>query len=171
MHARFFFSLSFIVLTSCSVWSKYSAVEYNNLIVNSIDESSAAIEETATLYNASIPDVVTEEEQIELSEMEKSYENALAHLKKTENLLTLESRNLEQQNAVGTELKTYQSAGKLYLETFAEMLDYYSSGAYQEDITQVEPLDEKLHTDYTTFIEANNDLVDVLESFVAETGI
>lgn len=170
MQARFFFPLIFLILTSCSLWGKTSAVEYNNLIVSSMDESSAAIEETATLYNATIPEVVTEEEQIDLSEMEKSYETALAELKNTENLSTLESRDLEQQNAVRTELRTYQSAGELYLETYAKMLGYYSSGSYQEDITQVEPLDEKLHTDYTTFIEANNDLVDVLESFVTETS-
>jgi hypothetical protein len=48
------------------------------------------------------------------------------------------------------------------------MMDYYDSGSYQEDITQVKSIDETLHLSYTTFIEANNDLVDILDSFVTE---
>ena len=83
-----------------------------------------------------------------------------------DDLLVMESRSLDQENAVRIELETYRSAAEIYLETYATMLSYYKEGTYKEDISQVETLDETMHINYTTFIEANNDLVDMLESFV-----
>ena len=159
--------LSTLSLASCSLLGKYSEVEYNNLVVESVNETSLAIEATTSLYNETLPDVVTEENVIETSEMQSSYEAAVESLEDTTDLLVLEARNLEQQNAVRTELETYRSAAEIYLESYAAMLSYYSEGTYVEDISQVETLDETMHINYTTFIEANNDLVDTLESFVA----
>lgn len=154
------------LLPACELFSKYGEIEYNNLIVDRVNETSLAIEETATLYNETLPNEVTEKDIIDVTEMQVSYESALELLANMNELLELESRNMEQQNAVRTELQTYTSAGDLYLQSYSEMLTYYSTNAYVEDITQVEPIDESLHTNYTTFIEANNDLVDILESFV-----
>lgn len=159
---------SAFVLSACDFLGKYSEVEYNNVIVEKINESSIAIEETTIIYNSTLPDVITEQDAIETAEMEESYENALSLLEETAQLLTLEARNIEQQNTVRTELETYRSAASIYLESYASMLSYYSEELYKEDITQVESMDETLHTNYTTFIEANNDLVDALESFVAQ---
>lgn len=159
--------VSVFVLSGCSLLGKYSEVEYNNLVVEKINETSLAIEATTSLYNETLPDVVTEENIIVTDEMQGSYEAAVESLEDTADLLALEARNLEQQNAVRTELETYRSAAQIYLESYAAMLSYYSEGTYVEDISQVETLDETMHINYTTFIEANNDLVDTLESFVA----
>ncbi len=159
--------LSSLFLLGCSLLGKYSEVEYNNLVVEKINETSLAIEETTSLYNETLPDVVTEEDIIVTAEMQASYEAAVESLEDTADLLVLEARNLEQQNAVRTELETYRSAAQIYLESYATMLSYYNEGTYTEDISQVETLDETMHVNYTTFIEANNDLVDTLETFVA----
>lgn len=156
------------LLPACALFNRYGEIEYNNLVVEQINKSSLSLEKTATLYNESIPDVVTEQDTFELGEMETSYEEAKNLLRETNGLLDLESRNVEQQTAVQSELEVYMSAGDLYLQSYAEMLAYYGDGKYKEDITQVETLDETLHSNYSTFIEANNDLVDVLESFVAK---
>ncbi len=158
--------LSAFILTGCSFLGKYSEIEYNNLVVEKVNEASLAVEATTSLYNETLPDVVTEESTIEIGEMENSYDEAVKLIEETDDLLILESRNLEQQNAVRTELETYRSAAQIYLESYEAMLSYYSEGTYKEDISQVETLDETMHTNYTTFIEANNDLVDTLESYV-----
>lgn len=159
--------VSSVFLFGCSLLGKYSEVEYNNLVVEKVNETSLAIEATTSLYNETLPDVVTEEDVIVTEEMQNSYESAVESLEDTADLLVLEARNLEQQNAVRTELETYRSAAQIYLESYATMLSYYSEGTYIEDISQVETLDETMHVNYTTFIEANNDLVDTLEGFVA----
>jgi len=155
-----------LLLTGCSFFSKYGEIEYNNLIVEKINETSLAIEETATIYNETIPDVVTEKDTFDVTAMQASYDNATELLKEIDGLLIYESRNTEQQNAVRAEVQTYMSAADLYLQTYSEMLSYFGGTAYQDDITQVKPMDETLHTNYTTFIESNNDLVDTLESFL-----
>lgn len=162
------FLLSLVLLGGCSLFTKYSVIDYNNLIVNQINETSGAIETTVTLYTQTVPDTVTEESYFPLNEMKDAYEVAEAEVNQLDALFRYKSRDLEQQNAARTELTTYQSAAEAYLESYAEMLIYYESGAYQEDITQVSVLDEELHTHYTTFIEANNDLVTTLESFVTD---
>jgi hypothetical protein len=133
-----------------------------------MNQSSLALEETTELYNQTLPGVITEEHEIDINEMEDSFKNAQKLFENSADLLNLESRNIEQQNAVRTELGTYRSAAELYLETYDAMLTYYRDGDYKEDLTKVETLDETLHTHYTTFIEANNDLVDTLESFVTQ---
>lgn len=161
-----FLLVSAFFLTGCDSFGKYSEVEYNNLVVEEVNATSLAIENTTSLYNETLPDVVTEADVIETDVMETSYDEAIKSLEKTVDLLTVEARNLEQQNAVRTELETYRTAAELYLESYSAMLSYYSEGTYQEDISKVESLDETMHVNYTTFIEANNDLVDTLESYV-----
>lgn len=170
------FTVIALSLTACSLFGKYGEVEYNNLVVEKINETSLAIENTATLYNETIPDVVTEKDTFDTTAMRAGYETALDILKNTNDLLDLEGSNVEQQNAVRSELQTYMTSGDLYLQSYSEMLTYYSPSAndtgsdgtvtYKDDITKVTPIDEILHTNYTTFIESNNDLVDTLESFL-----
>lgn len=158
---------SFLLLASCSVFGKLSETEYNNTVVDGINNTSIAIESSATLYNETIPDLVTEGSAIDTTEMNTSYVTAKDTLTEVEALLLLESRNIEQQNSVRTEIQTYQSAANNYLDIYEEMLDYYQNKVYVEDVTKVESYDESLHTSYTTFIQANNDLVEILESYVS----
>jgi len=136
------------------------------MVVEGINLSSPAIEISATTYINTIPDVVTETTEIDTSEMESSYENSSTLLENVGLLLIVESRDEDQQSAVREELTTYISAAKLYLEAYAETLEYYTSETYKEDISKVETLDENLHANYNTFMEANNDLVETLDSYV-----
>jgi len=157
---------SLAVLTACGF--TYNSVEYNNRVVEQINLTSAALEETATIYNESIPDVMNEEETVNTELMGASYETSKEYLDNTIKLLDLESKNLKQQGAVRTGLETYGSAADLYLENYATMLTYYDELSYKDDLGRVEELDKTLHTHYTTFIEANNDLVSILEGFIEE---
>lgn len=158
------------VLSACSVFTTYTTVEYNNFVVEKINASSSAIEETATLYNDTIPDIVTEQDEIEIEEMQTSYSAAKTAIDATEAALKYESRNEEQQIATRISLETYLSAADEYMAAYQVMLDYYEFDEYKEHIAEVETIDENLHTHYTTFIEANNDLVETLEQFVDDTG-
>lgn len=155
-----------LVLSACSVFGKLSEIEYNNQIVEQINTTSSTIEDTATLYNDNIPDLVTEESSIDTSKTKASYKKAEDSLEESKALLSLEGRNIEQQNAARTELQSYLSAGEAYLESYQKMLDYYDTEAFKTDVDKVESLDETLHKDYTTFIQANNDLVETLDQFV-----
>lgn len=156
-----------LLLASCSLFGKLGEVEYNNKVVDQINAVSTALEDSATLYNETVPDLVTEASEIDTISMNTSYSAATEALLKIDELRTIESRNMEQQNSVRTELQTYQSAAEDYLSIYSIMLDYYSTGTYKEDLSQVQDLDGDLHTHYTTFIQANNDLVEVLESYVS----
>lgn len=155
-----------ILLSGCSVFGKLSEVEYNNQVVDAINQSSGIIEETATLYNDTVPDVVSEKDTIDVTTMQSTYNDASDALKTIDSVANLESRNIEQQNAVQTGISTYQSAAEQYLQTYNDMLVYYGQNEYQKDVSKVQTIDENLHTSYTTFIQANNDLVDTLDSFV-----
>jgi len=157
--------LSILILSACAL-TKPSAVEYNNRVVEQINATSTKLEETATLYNDAIPDVVTEKDEIETSEMKTSFNQAKQALSQVGDILVLESRNEEQQAATIENTEVYIDAAQLYIEAYQNMLTYYESDTYVEDISQVQTLDETLHTHYTTFIEANNDLVETMENFV-----
>ncbi len=156
-----------VLLSACSVFEKLSDVDYNNQVVESVNATSTIIETTATLYNDTVPNVVNETDVIDTAAMQISYDEAKTALEDIADLVTLEARDIEQQNSIRTDLETYQTAGEQYLQTYSDMLNYYSTNEYQNDISKVKTIDESLHTGYTTFIQANNDLVDTLESFVA----
>lgn len=160
-----------LLLTSCSVFNKLSDVEYNNQVVAGINSISTVIEETATLYNDTVPNVVNETDTVDTTAMQSKYTESMDALKNLDSLLTIEGRNIEQQNAVRTGLQTYQTAADQYLQTYNDMLTYYSGAEYQQDVSKVKSIDENLHTGYTTFIQANNDLVDTLDSFVQSSDI
>lgn len=163
--AIFFSVLAGLSLTACS-FASYSAVEYNNLVAEEVNLSSGAIESTATAYNSLIPSRVDETTVIPVKEIEESYEVAMETLGGVEKLLELTSKDPGQQSALQTAITTYLAAAEAYLETYGKTLAYYESETYKEDLSQVAVLDEQLHTDYTTFIEANNDLSSAMESYV-----
>ncbi len=158
---------SALLLASCSSFGKLGEVEYNNEVVDQINLVSTSIEESATLYNETVPDLVTEASEIDTASMSTSHQEASQALMGMEELLVLESRNIEQENSVRSEIQTYQSAAGEYLDIYQQMLDYYGMDVYVEDLDKVQSLDEDLHTSYTTFIQANNDLVEFLESYVS----
>lgn len=161
--------LAVISLSGCSLVTnlqKHSTEEYHNMIVNQVNISSPLIKETGTLYTSTIPDIVTEQDEIDTSEMEEIYKDARDELEEMESLLKLESRNEEQQATARTAMTTYIEAAEQYLDSFEETLEYYSLEEYKEDITKVDDLDTTLHENFNVFIEANNDLSTSLESFV-----
>jgi hypothetical protein len=160
-------ALAILVLTlftGCNF--KYSAVEYNNRIVEQINGSSSLIEESAALYNKVIPNTMTEQIEIDTVGMNELFRQSSQALNSTKRLVNLESRKEEQALETQAGINTYIAAGDFYLSTYEKMLTYYSTDAYKEDISQVASLDETLHEHFTTFIEANNDLVEILEAFV-----
>ena len=164
-----FLSLFVIIsLLSGCYFSKESTVDYNNLVVQQIKLTTPVIEETATLYNSTVPDVVTEQDEIDIEEMSSKLEDARDSLEDIEALLVLESRNLDQQDLVNLGIGTYLSAAEQYFTSYEEMLIYYGDKGNQSAVSQVEPIDENLHNDFTTFTEANNDLVTTLETYVDE---
>lgn len=160
------FTLLATLLCSACSFTKLGVIEYNNRTVEQINLTSAAIETSATLYNEVIPDVVTEQDEIKTSRMTSAHSEAQKEVNQTSKLLDLQSRNAEQEQATKESITVYLSAADLYLSSYEDMLNYYASEQYKEDIAKVQSLDESLHTHYTTFIEANNDLVEVLEGFV-----
>ncbi len=161
------FTILSLLLSGCS-FSKYSPVEYNNTVAEEVNVISEGIQNSATTYNASVPNTVTEKDEVDVTEMKANLKIAQGGLKDLEKLFDLESRDPEQEKTVEEGLATYQDAATLYMEAYVKVLDYYETGTYKEDLSQVEPLDEELHTHYTTFIEANNDLVELLEEFVKD---
>lgn len=160
--------ISFVLFLPACYFSANSTIDYHNLIVQQAKVTTPLIEETATIYNSSVPSIVTEEEVIETEEMQDAFDEAFDALGDTQDLLKLESRNEDQQEFVQAALETYISAAEIYLLSYEEMLTYYSGDEYKENISKVESVDESLHTNYTTFIEANNDLVETLEIYVYE---
>jgi hypothetical protein len=155
------------LLTACS-FNKFSPLEYNNAVVKQFSEHTKIIEQSKNQYGESIPNVVTEQDEIDTSKMQATYDALILEAAKSDALLFLESKDEAQQIAVRAGLETYIRAAQLYLESYNEILDYYSSEAYQSDITQVQNLDERLHMHYATFIEANNDLAETAKLFLEE---
>ncbi len=156
----------FAVLSGCAYFSKLNNIEYNNKIVEQVNATSVQVEKTATTYNTSVPTVVTESTEISSDEMKADLSNAQDLLKKIDGLSTLESKNEEQQAAVLKALEIYKSKTEAYLAAYQIMLDYYGSGEYKTDVSKVTDLDENIHTTYSAFIEENNTLVGILDSFV-----
>ncbi len=159
--------LLLLSLTGCSALTENSEIEYNNKIVESINSASSSLENSATLYNELIPDVVTEITEVDPSQIQVAYDEAISSTESLDDLLQVESGNIEQQNAVRPAIENYTEAADEYLEAYLSMLEYYSTGTYKTDITGVKSMDETLHTAYMAFIQANNTLVETLDQFVA----
>lgn len=154
------------LLSACSLFSGLNEADFYTRVVETINVSSQAIETSITLYGEDIPDMVTEDSMIDASTMQASLAVIQNALKDSVKLIELQSQNVEQMNAVHTELTTYLKAADEYTTTYSSMVDYYANGTYQTDIEKVKVHNTALHTAYSTFIEANNDLVETLESFV-----
>jgi Txe/YoeB family toxin of Txe-Axe toxin-antitoxin module len=156
--------LSGLTLSACDF--RYTEIEYNNLFVEAISPMTESFKSAAETYNDGIPEKINELIQIETADMQITYEEALLQIKPIEELYTYEARNIEQQKQAQDALKNYQDASETYLEKYQQMLTYYQTDAYKEDITQVDPLDKDLHTTYTSVLETHNTLVYTLETYL-----
>ncbi len=150
-----------LLLTGC----KLTEIEYNDQIAASINESSGLIETTILKYDDSIPDTVTEISEIETLEMEMSLSAAKDTMPSINSLMLLQSTSTEQQEAVQTELENYISLAEAYLAKYEETLNYYKNGTYIEDLTMVSVYDKEVYEMCNAFIESNNSLVEILESY------
>lgn len=158
--------LSIVTFSACSLLGALTSVEFNNAIVEQLNVSSSTIQASANAYDKNIPLEVTELTVIDVSSLQKSLIEARTALETLSTIEDLESRDIEQQNAVRKDLKTYQLAAEAYLKRYQEIIGYYESKTYVQDVNQVEKLNSLLHTDYTTFIQSNNSLVQTLDKFV-----
>lgn len=160
--------LLIISLSGCEFFSKLTDIEYNNRIVESLNKASLALEETANLYNETIPSIVTEASEIDVSTLKTSLESSKVLLTEIKNLSSLQSKNSDQETQVEKSLISYAEAAENYFTSYEEMLLYYESGEFIKDISEVTPIDESIHLNYSAFIDANNDLVELLDSFMEE---
>ncbi len=154
-----------IITTAC----KPSVTEYNDAVVNILDQNSTAIENTSTAYNSSIPNLVTEKTEIDSTEMEATLDEARTAISNSEEILLLESRSTEQQTAVQEEFANYLELADTYLAAYEEMVQYYESGSYQDDPAQVSEYDSGLFDEdnlFDSLLESNNTLAEILESFL-----
>lgn len=158
----------FAILSGCDAFSKLNTIEYNNEVVEQINETSTQLEKTATLYNETVPTVVTENIEIKTEDMLKELSSAQDLVKEIDSLANVESKDEEQQASVTTAITDYKTKADAYLTAYQEMYTYYSSGEYKTDISKVTDLDENIHTTYSAFIEQNNTLVGILDSYVDE---
>lgn len=157
-------TLSMAFLSACNLIA-YGTLEYNNLIVERITEASDAIQTSIQVYDQSIPDLVTEEVDVDTIKMRSSLQKVISKLKWVESSLDFQSKNAAQYEAIQLDLQVYIDAGNLFADSYEATLRHYEFQTYKEDVEQVEVLDEELFTHYSTFIEANNDLVTTLGEF------
>ncbi len=160
------FSATTLFMIGCISDGSLSTVEYNNAVVETLNSTSAVIEETTTAYDTGVPNIVTEESQIDTGTMQAALDAAQLKLTAAKDVLTLVSKNTDQQAAVLAEFENYLDLGNIYITTYETVADYYSSGEYATNLDLVAEYDENLHSGYNNFIESNNTLVDTLASFI-----
>ncbi|MFA6528169.1 MAG: hypothetical protein WCT46_01360 [Candidatus Gracilibacteria bacterium] len=154
-----------VLVFTLSGCGELSEIEYNNNIAQALDANSSLIKDTITAYDSSVPDIVTEQTEIDTSGMETALENTQAKHQDIETLLTLASKNLDQEKAVEDELTNYISLSEICLSTYAEILNYYKSGEYKNDLELVGEYDTNIYNNYNALIESNNKLADILEEY------
>jgi len=154
-----------LTLSACNFGSLHPTL-FNNRVVELVNPTTLAIEESALTYNSVVPDELTELSLVETDQLRLNYDEALELLEDSNKALNYESENLEQQATVRGHLETYISAGSEYLEAYEAMLIYFEDASHMEDPNRLDDLDPTLHAAYNTFTEANNDLVTSLAEFV-----
>ena len=157
--------LALALILTLSGCGELSEIEYNNSIAQTLDANSNLIKDTITAYDSNVPDIVTEQTEVETSDMETALENTQVKHQDIEALLTLTSSNSDQESAVEEELINYISLSEICLSTYAEILDYYKSGEYKNNLGLVEEYDTKIYNNYNALIESNNKLADILEEY------
>lgn len=160
------FSVIALFMSGCLSDGSLSAIEYNNTVVEMLNVTSTVIEDTTSVYDSSIPNIVTEESEIDSAAMEESLASTKNQLQEAESILLLVSKNADQQAAVSAEFTNYLSLAEAYVSTYETVVSYYSSGEYVDNLDLVAEHDENLHNEYNAFIDSNNTLVDILASYI-----
>lgn len=155
-----------LTVTGCLNSDKLSAIQYNNKFVETINATSATVEESTNIYDKQIPNIVTEDSTIEVTALETTLGESRTQISEAESITTLQSRNNEQQTAVQAEFPEFLELAKAYLGTYTLMVAYYKNGEYKQNLDKVSIFDEDLHTQYNDFIASHNKLVDILAEFV-----
>lgn len=145
---------------------KLSVVGYNNEVVDALNTTSEMVEATTTAYDEIIPNIVTEDSEIDVTPLKTALNSASIQLDSATSVLDLMSRDLEQETTVKEEFTNYLELGESYLTTYKTMVTYYENNKFVENLDLVAEYDDQLHEEYNTFIESNNALVDILDSFV-----
>ncbi|MBT5016378.1 hypothetical protein HN748_05600 [Candidatus Peregrinibacteria bacterium] len=157
---------SALFMTGCLDDGSLSTIEYNNTVVETLNSTSAVIEETTDSYDLSVPNIVTEESEIDTTDMETALLSAQAKVTEAKTVLDLISKNAEQQEAVMAEFTNYLELGEAYVVIYETVTTYYSAQEYIESLDLVAEYDESLHSGYNDFIDSNNTLVDILASYI-----
>ncbi len=160
---------SALLLSGCSYFSS-NELSYNNRIAQRVNESSKTIEESARAYAEDVPNVVRIDSVIDTKDMVEKQRAAQRNLKRLNTALTLKSDNKVQEEVVQNGLQSYIAAGKTYLDTYGEILKFYTDKTYQTELELVLKFDEALGQHFTQFVEANNSMVDLLGEFVSESN-
>jgi len=143
-----------------------SPIEYNNAVVDVLNKTSAAVQNSTTVYDAGIPSIVTETAAIDTSALQTAYTEMETQIQSASSILSLKSKNAEQETAVLAEFKNYLEISQEYLVLYAEMTAYYTDGTFSTDLEKVSEYDDSLHATYNEFIDSNNKLVDILGEYV-----
>ena len=154
-----------IILVGCN-FSKLTTIEYHNQVGDAMNTASDLFEQTIEEYDSSVPDLVTEESEIDTAAMEATFNQTKSSLSRVEATLSLESKDEDQQTEAQEELGNYLNLGEEYLDIYETMIEYYSSGTYLEDLTLVSEYDTQIYDTYNEFIESNNELADILGKYI-----
>ncbi|MFA5842953.1 MAG: hypothetical protein WC882_04805 [Candidatus Gracilibacteria bacterium] len=158
----------FIALTALAFGCSrgLSPIEYNNAVVEVLNKTSASVQNSTTVYDAAIPSIVTETSTIDITPLQIAYTEMETHIQNASSILSLKSKNAEQETAVLQEFKNYLGLSQEYLILYAEMTAYYTNGTFSSDLEKVSSYDDALHSTYNELIDANNNLVDILSEYV-----
>lgn len=162
--ALFLASALFLFATGCA--TGLSTTEYNNNVVDAMNGMSDALEETTTTYDTGVPNIVTETSTIDIENMTAALTAAQTEITTAQGILDLKGNNVDQETEVKVEFQNYLTLGETYLTTYAEMVDYYSSGTFADDLDKVAEYDTQLHDEYNAFIDSNNLLADILAKYI-----
>ena len=154
--------VSILIFAGCS---GLSTIEYHNEVVEAMNNLSTALEESTEVYDAGVPNIVTETSTIDVEGMQSAYESAVTETEAAQSVFSLQGRNEAQQAAVQSEFENYVALAEAYLSTYQAMMDYYASGQFMESLDEVATYDGTLHEQYNAFIDSNNTLVDILGEY------
>jgi hypothetical protein len=156
-----------LIGSGCFNANQKSVIEYNNEVVTTLNLASSAIENSTVVYDETIPNIVTESSTIDPGPVEEAYAAARAEIDAAGSVMDLTSADASQTDLIQTEFQAYLELADLYLDTYTEMVEYYKSNGYKEELDTVSTFDQDLHNQYNEFIKSNNDLVDILAGFVS----
>ncbi len=160
-----FFSILVLILIT-SGCGELSTLEYNDAVVENINNASEALNKTISAYDENIPDLVTEEIEMDTAEMETALQDAKTAVENCKTLTTLTGKNQPQQAEVNAELENYLSITKTYLASYEEMLNYYKNGEYKEVPEKVSEYDTEIYEKSSLIFDSNNTLEDILGKYV-----